>query len=508
MPLKLRRFFTSVLISLFAIIGATYAQTTPPQANPSPTAPASPLTSVEKQPTSAEVMRDRISKAKAYIAVRNYNAAIFELENIRRETSDQSVNAVANVLLMNSYLEQGDHKRAQNFLNEFFNSYKSNSAAGNMYYTSVAAQVIKGARSQVERYRALGLNPSDRNLPLEAVNDIERMREALELVISQAKELGADKNKVGAAMALLEEATNSRSMIARDDYDARRWRDELGDSREQMASSRSVVINAVDGTTVAGPVQQGTVAMNQPTTTVANPPASNVPVSNPPVSNPPVQQVLKPVTQQQDTTAKPSDKVVASNNAPVTDMPRPRVADSKPVEVAKPNTQTEEPRESKKQDVIYQKPNGQSEAPTPNAATEEPRESKKQDVIYQKPNVATETQKAVETPTQTVAAPTQAVASNSEGSSPMDVGSLISYATKQQAPVYPPAAKSMRTSGVVKVEVTINETGDVSEVHTTTGPGLLQTAAKDAIRKWKFKPFVRDGQPVKAVGFINFNFSL
>ena len=45
-------------------------------------------------------------------------------------------------------------------------------------------------------------------------------------------------------MALLEEASNSRSMLARDDYDARRWRDEIADSRETMANSRSVVVDA------------------------------------------------------------------------------------------------------------------------------------------------------------------------------------------------------------------------------------------------------------------------
>ncbi|MCA1609236.1 MAG: hypothetical protein LC730_07260, partial [Acidobacteria bacterium] len=127
-------------------------------------------------------MRDRISKAKAFIAVRNYNAAIYELENIRRETSDTSVNAVSNVLLINSYIEQGDYKRAQDFLGEFFKAYKSNSANGNLYYNAVAAQVVKGARNQFERYRALGLLVSDRNLPLEAVNDIERMRELVEAV--------------------------------------------------------------------------------------------------------------------------------------------------------------------------------------------------------------------------------------------------------------------------------------------------------------------------------------
>jgi periplasmic protein TonB len=91
---------------------------------------------------------------------------------------------------------------------------------------------------------------------------------------------------------------------------------------------------------------------------------------------------------------------------------------------------------------------------------------------------------------------------------PLDVGSLIAYATKQSQPVYPAAAKSIRATGIVKVEVTINEAGEVSEVQKASGPALLQSAAKEAIRKWKFKPFVRDGQPVRAIGFINFNFAL
>src|SRR5688572_6261388 len=261
MPLNVRRLFTSFFIALIVAAGILTAQT--PQANHTSSAPQ-PV--VEKQPTSAEVMRERISKAKAFIAVRNYNAAIYELENIRRESGDTSVNAVTNVLLMNTYLEQGDYKRAQDFLTNFYKSFKSNSAAGNLYYSSIAAQVIKGARHQVDRYRGLGLNVSDRNLPLEAVNDIERMREMLEIVITQAKDLGTDKTKAAAAMALLEEATNSRAIIARDDYDAKRWRDALGDSREDIASSQTVIMNAVDGTTVANPVpSQQTVATNNTT---------------------------------------------------------------------------------------------------------------------------------------------------------------------------------------------------------------------------------------------------
>ena len=441
MPLNVRRLFSSIFVTVLGLVGTALAQTPANQSTAAP--PSNPL--IERQPTSAEVMRDRISKAKAFVAVRNYSAAIYELENIRRETSDQSVNAVTNVLLMNTYLEQGDYKRAQDFLNEFFKSYKSNSALGNMYYSAVAAQVIKGARNQVERYRGLGLSVSDRNLPLEAVNDIERMRETLELVIAQARELGADKNKTGTAMALLEEATNSRSMIARDDYDARRWRDELGDSREQIASSRSVIISAIDGTAVAGPVQQAPVALNNASGSTTTPQTS-VP-TNP--SNP-APAVLNPVSTD---TAKPkvSDTRIAANTKPQIELPKTQVPTSDP----------------------------QRTSPVEN-----------------KP--------AVEAPVQSAPAKPETVVATG----PMEVGSLIAYATKQQAPIYPPAARSMRAAGIVKVEVTVSELGEVAEVKTTSGPMMLQTAAKDAIRKWKFKPFVRDGQPVKANGFVNFNFSL
>ena len=102
----------------------------------------------------------------------------------------------------------------------------------------------------------------------------------------------------------------------------------------------------------------------------------------------------------------------------------------------------------------------------------------------------------------------ETAATSTPNASPLEIGSLIGYATKQTAPVYPAAAKSIRASGVVKVEVTVSENGDVAVVDKASGPPMLQAAAKDAIRKWKFKPFTRDGQPVKATGFVNFNFNL
>jgi TonB family protein len=56
------------------------------------------------------------------------------------------------------------------------------------------------------------------------------------------------------------------------------------------------------------------------------------------------------------------------------------------------------------------------------------------------------------------------------------------------APVYPEIAKRMRISGVVRLEVTVNPDGTVSDVKPVSGNGVLSQAAQDAVRKWRFVP--------------------
>lgn len=456
MPSNVRRFYTSILFLTFAA-GTIAAQAQ--QTLPTPVQPAANATTAAKAPTSGDIMRERISKSKAYIAVRNYNAAIYELENIRRETSDSSVNAVSTVLLMNSYLEQGDYKKANEFLGELYTQQKSNKLNAGAYHSAVSAQVVKSARNQIDRYRALGLMVSDRNLPLEAVNDIERMRETLELVITQAKEMSADKTKSAGAMGILEEATNTRSALARDDYDARRWRDAIADSREQLANSRSVITNAVDGTTTQTVVPQVSGSASQQSGVSQNTVVPGISTAVPMQSGQPqnnTQPIFRPV-----------------GGEPI------RPGDTQASVTAKPLTETNKA--------------------TPTRIS--PINAERGRVVPNRPNVDS----AVAGSEVSSNSSTSDVAGNT---SPLEVGSLIAYATSQQAPNYPAAARNVRASGVVKVEITVNETGDVTAVQKTTGPPMLQTAAKDAIRKWKFRPFKRGGQPVKATGFVNFNFNL
>ncbi|MCY7377237.1 MAG: TonB family protein [Pyrinomonadaceae bacterium] len=405
--------------------------------------------------TSGDVMRERVAKAKAFIAVRNYNAAIYELENIRRETSDPTVNSVTNVLMMNSFLEQGDYKRAQDFLGELSKSIKPNASEN---YFAVAGQVVKGAKNQMERYRALGLSVSDRNLPKDAVNDVDKMRETLEKVVEQTKVLSKNKAQTSNAMALMEEATSVRGTLARDNFDASRWKNETADAREDLANSRSIVINAVSETPTENTLPN----------TIADNLNSNSTISNPPKANqtaPTFQPVPTSAEKIETARAEPTNKAI--------------VAERLPEEIKKP---TETINAGSSDDSIQ--PSRTRRVETPKTETVAAKAETKTE-----PPVVSETDEP-------------------KNQSPIAVGSLIGYATQKSNPVYPTMAKSMRLTGVVKIDLIIDENGKVAEVQNLSGPTMLQRAATDAVKKWKFKPFMRDGQATKATGFVSFNFSL
>lgn len=90
----------------------------------------------------------------------------------------------------------------------------------------------------------------------------------------------------------------------------------------------------------------------------------------------------------------------------------------------------------------------------------------------------------------------------------MEIGSLIDMATQKVNPSYPQVAKSARITGVVTVYLELDENGAVTSVQRINGPQLLRQPAENAARRWRFKPTVIEGQPVRVLGFINFNFTL
>jgi TonB family protein len=87
-------------------------------------------------------------------------------------------------------------------------------------------------------------------------------------------------------------------------------------------------------------------------------------------------------------------------------------------------------------------------------------------------------------------------------------GVVMGSAIKKVDPVYPSTARSAGQSGAVKVEVSINERGDVISARALSGPALLQGAAISAARAWKFKASTLGGVPVTTTTTIVFNFKL
>jgi protein TonB len=104
-------------------------------------------------------------------------------------------------------------------------------------------------------------------------------------------------------------------------------------------------------------------------------------------------------------------------------------------------------------------------------------------------------------------ATTTAAAAAADGR-PLEVGSLLPIATDRPAPSYPPTARTARVTGRVTVFLMLDEKGMVAKVERTDGPEMLRGAAADAARRWKFRPTVVNGQPVRVSGYINFNFTL
>jgi protein TonB len=74
-------------------------------------------------------------------------------------------------------------------------------------------------------------------------------------------------------------------------------------------------------------------------------------------------------------------------------------------------------------------------------------------------------------------------------------------------PPYPPAAKAVRASGAVNVQVTIDENGNVISASAVSGHALLRSAAESAARSSKFSPTMLSGQKVKVTGVIVYNFA-
>ncbi|MDQ2746862.1 MAG: VIT and VWA domain-containing protein [Acidobacteriota bacterium] len=89
----------------------------------------------------------------------------------------------------------------------------------------------------------------------------------------------------------------------------------------------------------------------------------------------------------------------------------------------------------------------------------------------------------------------------------ISAGVLNGKATSLPRPAYPAAARAVRASGAVAVQITTDESGKVISATAVSGHPLLRAAAEKAANSAKFAPTLLSGKSVRIVGTIVYNFS-
>jgi protein TonB len=75
-------------------------------------------------------------------------------------------------------------------------------------------------------------------------------------------------------------------------------------------------------------------------------------------------------------------------------------------------------------------------------------------------------------------------------------------------PAYPQLAIVSRSEGTVKLQAIINREGKIENLHLMSGPALLVNAAMEAVRTWRYRPLLLNGEPVDVITEIDVIFTL
>jgi len=75
-------------------------------------------------------------------------------------------------------------------------------------------------------------------------------------------------------------------------------------------------------------------------------------------------------------------------------------------------------------------------------------------------------------------------------------------------PLYPPLAKTARIQGTVVLHAIISKQGNVENLNVISGHPMLMPAAVEAVKQWKYKPYILNGEPVEVETTVTVNFNL
>jgi protein TonB len=84
----------------------------------------------------------------------------------------------------------------------------------------------------------------------------------------------------------------------------------------------------------------------------------------------------------------------------------------------------------------------------------------------------------------------------------------VQVVSRPVQPAYPVLAKQMKVQGSVILQALIGKDGLIQDLHVTSGPEILSAAAREAVKQWRFKPYLQNGEPVETQARITVNFTI
>jgi TonB family protein len=76
-------------------------------------------------------------------------------------------------------------------------------------------------------------------------------------------------------------------------------------------------------------------------------------------------------------------------------------------------------------------------------------------------------------------------------------GVILANLIEKHDPIYPPAAEAANVQGSVILRAILSKTGTIENLQIISGPPMLQASAMDAVRRWRFRPYLLNGDPVE-----------
>jgi TonB family protein len=90
----------------------------------------------------------------------------------------------------------------------------------------------------------------------------------------------------------------------------------------------------------------------------------------------------------------------------------------------------------------------------------------------------------------------------------ISAGVAVGMIQHKVAPEYPYEARGQRVQGTVSMQALIATDGRIKELRIISGPSVLLKPALDAVRQWRYRPYLLNGDPVEVMTTINVIFSL